>query len=149
MLRRFSIDGEDTNTAVTTILGLAGIANVRAEIYMLTLGSDATADNAWEGVLQRFTAAGTSTAVTPHDLSSNGFTALCVAGKIHTVEPTYTSGARCLAIWCHQRAPYMWQVRPGEGMGIVIPGTAANGAALQSITVSAAWNLGAGMHYVE
>jgi hypothetical protein len=145
--RRFAISGQDTNTAATSILGLTAIANVRLGIYFVFCGSDATADNAWEGTINRYTAAGTATAITPHGLDPDAPTALATAGQIHTVEPTYTAGAILLSIFQHQRAPYYFCVNKENAL--VIPGTAANGAGLSSITAATGFNLGSNWHYME
>ncbi len=76
MARRYSIDGQDTNTAATTILELRSTTAIRPAIYDLISGSDATpADNAAEYNLQRTTTVGTSTAVTPPRPSPSGSTA--------------------------------------------------------------------------
>jgi hypothetical protein len=145
--RGFAISGQDTNTAATTIIGLTAIANVRLAIIYIHCGSDATADNAWEGVVQRHTAAGTSTAITPEELDPDTPAALALAGQVHTVEPTYTAGALLLSIFCHQRAPFYFQAGPYNRL--VLPGTAANGASLQSITAATPFNLGSNWHYLE
>lgn len=145
--RRFSISGQDTNTAGTSILGLTAIANVRLGIYFVFCGSDASADNAWEGTINRYTGPGTATAITPHGLDPDAPTALATAGQIHTVEPTYTAGAILLSIFTHQRTPYYFYATK-ENM-LIFPGTALNGAGLSSITAAVAWNLGSNWHYVE
>lgn len=149
MARRYSIDGQDTNTAATTILGLTSAATVRPKIYDLTLGSDATpADAAAEYVLQRYTAAGTSTAVTPQALDNGDPAALASAGEAHSAEPTYTANAIMLQFAVNQRATYRWVAVPGGE--IVLPATAANGVGLQVISLSgSAYNVNVCMHFEE
>lgn len=149
MARRYSIDGQDANTAATTILGLTSAATVRPKIYDLSLGSDATpADMAAEYVLQRYTAAGTSTAVTPQALDSGDPASLASAGEAHTVEPTYTANAILLQFALNQRATYRWVAAPGGE--IVLPATAANGVGLQVISVSGTpVNVNACIHFEE
>lgn len=148
MARRYSVDGQDTNTASTTILGLTSAATIRPRIYDLILSSDATpADNAAEYVVQRYTAAGTSTSVTPQALDPADPAALAAAGEAHTVEPTYTSNALLLQFAVNQRATFRWVAAPGGEL--VLPATAANGAGVAVINVSSATNVNACLHYEE
>lgn len=149
MARRYSIDGQDTNTAGTSILGLTSAATVRPRVYDLIVGSDATpADNAAEYVLQRYTAAGTSTSVTPQALDSGDPASLCSAGEAHSVEPTYTANAILLQFALNQRATFRWVAAPGGE--IVLPATAANGVGLQVISIAgSAINVNACIHFEE
>lgn len=146
---RYSIDGQDTNTAATSIisLGQSGSPTKRGSVYYVQLGSDATADAAFEGVLQRCTALGTSTAVTPQLLDSADAAAGLAAGEAHTVEPTYTSNAIVLSLSGHQRATVQWYAPPGGE--IIIPSTASNGVGWQTITVTSAFNQVINIHYSE
>lgn len=151
MARRYSIDGQDTNTAATTILGLTSAATIRPGIYDLILGSDATpADMAAEYVLQRYTAAGTSTAVTPQALDPGDPASLAASttGEAHSAEPTYTANAILLQFPCNQRATFRWVAAP-EGE-LILPATAANGVGLQVISLAgSAVNVNTCWHYVE
>lgn len=149
MARRYSVDGQDTNTAATTILGLTSAATVRPKLYDMVMGSDATpADNAAEYVLQRYTAAGTVTAVTPQALDPGDPAALASAGEAHTVEPTYTSNAIMLQWAQNQRATFRWVAAPGGE--IVLPATAANGVGVQVIGIAgSAVNMNVTFHYEE
>lgn len=147
--RRYSIDGQDTNTAATSILGLTSASTIRPKVYDLVLGSDATpADNAAEYVLQRYTAAGTVTAVTPQALDPGDPAALASAGEAHSAEPTYTANAIMLQWAQNQRATFRWVAAP-EGE-IVLPATAANGVGIQVIGIAgSAVNTNALIHYAE
>ena len=149
MARRYSIDGQDTCTASTSILGLTSAATIRPHIYHMVVGSDsAAADNAAEFNLQRYTAAGTATGVTPQALDPSDPSALASSGEAHTVEPTYTSGAVMLNWAQNQRATFQWIATPGGE--IILPATAANGAGVQSITVpSSTFNTVITIHYEE
>ena len=149
MARRYSIDGQDTNTAATSILGLTSAATIRPKIYDLVMGSDATpADNAAEYVLQRYTAAGTVTAVTPAPLDPADPAALASAGEAHSVEPTYTANLILLQWAQNQRATFRWVAAPGGE--IVLPATAANGVGVQVIGIAgSAVNMNVTMHYEE
>ena len=149
MARRYSIDGQDTNTAATSILGLTSAATIRPKIYDLVMGSDATpADNAAEYVLQRYTAAGTVTAVTPTPLDPADPAALASAGEAHSAEPTYTANLILLQWAQNQRATFRWVAAPGGE--IVLPATAANGVGVQVIGIAgSAVNMNVTMHYEE
>jgi hypothetical protein len=148
-MARYSIDGQDTNTAATTILGLTGSAAVRPKIYDLTMGSDATpADNAAEYVLQRTTAAGTSTGVTPQPLDPLTSAAVTTAGEAHSAEPTYTANAILLQWAQNQRATYRWVAAPGGEL--IATATAANGIGLQVIGIAgSAVNMNVTIHFEE
>jgi hypothetical protein len=148
MARRYSIDGQDTNTAGTSILGLTSAATIRPRIYDVIVGSDAApADNAAEYVIQRYTAAGTATAVTPFALDPADPASLAAAGEAHSVEPTYTSNAILLHFALNQRATFRWVAAPGGEL--VMPATAANGAGLNVTNVSSATNCNVCFHYEE
>jgi len=148
MGRRYSIDGQGLNTAAKSILGLVSAATVRPRLYDLTVGSPAAvADNYGEYALQRFTAAGTATAVTPTPLDPADPAALSSAGENHTAEPTYTAGAILLRFALNQRATFRWVASPGAEL--VLPATAANGIGLQSLATSAAVIMDAVIHFEE
>ncbi len=148
MGKRYSIDGRDTNTLNTTILALISAATIRPKIYDLIMGSDDTpADNAAEYVLQRFTAPGTSTSVTPQPLDPADPAALASAGEAHSAEPTYTANQILLQWAQNQRATFRWVAAPGGE--IVLPASANNGAGVQVITVTGAVNVNCCVHYEE
>lgn len=126
MARRYAAVGSDTNNASTTMWSVTSAATIRPRIYEVIIGSVATpADNAWEFILGRTTAAGTSTAFTPIALDPADPAALAAAGFAHTVEPTYTANAQVLRLAGNQRAAVRWVAAPGGE--IVLPATAANG----------------------
>lgn len=149
MARRYSIDGQDTNTADTTILGLTSATTIRPRIYDLVMGSDATpADNAGEYVIQRTTGAGTSTSVTPTALDPGDPAATAAAGEAHSSEPTYTANAILLQWAQNQRATFRWVAAPGGE--IVLPATAANGIGLRVIGIAgSAVNMNCTIHFEE
>jgi hypothetical protein len=148
MPRNYSIDGRDTNTAATSILGLTSATTVRPKIYYVGIGSYGTpGDYGAEYQLGRYTAAGTSTAVTPQALDPADPAALSSAGEAHSAEPAYTANAVLLSIGVHMRDNYQWYAAPG--CEIVLPATAANGVGLSVIAVSTAWTACAVMHFAE
>ena len=108
----------------------------RGKLYDVIFGSEATpADNAFRYIVQRITAAGTSTAVTPQALDPGDAATEFDAGENHTIEPTYTAGAILLAVGLNQRATFRWVASPGGEL--VYPATASNGLGVQTPTSSA------------
>ena len=149
MGRRYAIDGAQAVAAPTdTCLGLTSTTAIRPSIYDVIFGSNATpADNALQWLLQRYTAAGTATAVTPQPLSAGDPAATATAGEDHTAEPTYAENAILLNISANQRSTQRWVASPGGE--IVLPATAANGAGLQPVHASFTGEVQATIHYEE
>ena len=150
MARRYSVTTSDTNTAATTIGGITSAATVRPHIYDILCGSDASpADNAASYAIQRYTAAGTSTAVVPQAIDpANASLALASAGKAHSGEPTYTSAAILLEWAQNQRVTFRWVASPSGTL--ILPATAANGAGAVVVAVGgSAVNTIIVFHYEE
>lgn len=131
---------EMNRTASTTLS--VGLVNAdatrprRGKFYDLVFGSEATpADNAFKWMLQRFTAAGTSTAVTPSPLDPADAATESDAGENSTIEPTYTAGLILLSVGLNQRATFRWVASPGGEL--TYPATASNGIGIQTPTSSA------------
>ena len=145
MGRRYSIDGAQAVASPTdTVLGLTSTAAIHDVIF----GSSATpADNALNWLLQRYTAAGTATSVTPAPLDPADPAATATAGQNHTAEPTYTAGAVLLDISANQRSTQRWVASPGGEL--VLPATAANGIGVQPVHTSFTGSVEATMHYEE
>jgi hypothetical protein len=119
----------------------------RGEIYDLVLGSEAApADNAFLYLVQRCSAAGTSTAVTPVPIDPADAATEADAGENHTVEPTYTANLYLLTIPLNQRATFRWIAT--EGGRLVYPATASNGIGIQTPTSSAVAIAGT-VHFCE
>lgn len=130
-----------TRTASTT-LSLGSITADatrprRGKLYEFQFGSHATpADNPFLYVIQRCTAAGTSTAVTPQAIDPADVATETDAGENHTVEPTYTANAILFKQPINQRSAYRWAaIRPGKEL--VWPATASNGVGIQTPTSTA------------
>ena len=136
MSRNYTISGARAVSSPTkTLLTLIGGTTNRPVLYDMILGSTATpADNALEFILQRCTAAGTSTAITPAPADTADPAAIATAGVNHTVEPTYTAGAILVDIAMNQRATQRWV--PSPGREIKLPATASNGVGLQPVHAS-------------
>lgn len=123
MAKYFASGVTGTAAAPQTALSVVG-GTVRLKIYDIILGSVATpADAQVTMSIRRFTAAGTSTAVTPEPLEGGGTAAVGVAGQTHSAEPTYAGIGMLIPI--HQRGTFRWVARQGGELCPVI--TAANG----------------------
>lgn len=148
-MKSYSIDGAQAVASPTdTVLGLTSATTVRPHIFHVLFGSTATpADNALQWLLQRYTAAGTATAVTPFPLDPANPAALSSAGENHTVEPTYTADAILLNLPLNQRASFPWFAR--EGRELVLPATAANGVGVQPVHASFTGSVESTIHYEE
>jgi hypothetical protein len=137
-----------SSTASVGTITADGSAPRRFKVFRVELGLSGTpADthNLWR--LQRCTAAGTSTAVTPQALDAGDPAAINDAGENHTVEPTYTANAIVLDRALHTRSPYSLFL--GPGYEFVCPGTAANGLGLHTPTVGSTIAGNATLHYEE
>lgn len=116
---RYSIIGEDTNTAATTQLYFVNSSNdpTRLKLYEVIIGSDtAPADNAATYHIRRVTNEnGTpgGTAVTPFPLDFDDQAARSTAVEAPTGEPTIAAGA-ALEIGINQRATFRWVAAPGS-----------------------------------
>ena len=148
--RKYCTTTVDTNTVNTTVGGLTSATTIRPSIYDIVIGSEATpADQAARFIFQRYTVAGTSTAVTPQALDPADPASLLAVttGQNHSAEPTYTANAIMLPIALNQRATYRWVAAPGGE--IVMPATAANGIGCQAVVVTSAYAVTVGWHHAE
>src|SRR5262245_28658915 len=149
MARNYSISGARAVASPTkTLLTLVGGTTIRPQLFDLVIGSTATpADNALEFILQRFTAGGTGTAVTPEPLDPADPAAIATAAVNHTVEPTYTSGKILMDIAMNQRATQRWV--PAPGREIKVPATSANGLGLQPVHSSFTGSVTGTIHFED
>ena len=136
-MKRFTINGNQAGGgAAVSILGLTSAATIRPAIVGVRLGfPDAPADYATKIQLNRHTAAGSSTTVTPEPDDPIMPAYLGSAGYNHSVEPTFTSGAVLLNAVFNQKDQFVWEMPIDRGK--ILPATAANGATLRFISVSA------------
>ena len=136
-------------------------------VTALTIGSNATtaqrnyvdeyvlsiqltpSDSQITHTIQRCTALGTNTAVTPAGADDGGDrVAQALIGKNHTVEPTLTANAFIIeAMNLNARATYRWVAAPGRE--IVTPATAANGLAFLALHASRTEDWGVQSHWME
>lgn len=149
MARKYATSGSSTVASPTdSTLGVTSATTIRPEIYYLTFGSIATpADTAMEWKLQRHTAAGTATSVTPTALDSGDPASTATSGSDHSAEPTYTAGAVLLDVPLNQRGTYQFTAR--QGCEFKLPATAANGATLYPIHASHTGDVSATIQFFE
>lgn len=119
----------------------------RGKLYDIIFGSEASpADNAFQWVIGRITAAGTSTGVTPVAIDPGDAVTESDAGENHTIEATYTANLTLLSISVNQRATFRWVAAPGGEL--VYPATASNGLGIKTPTASTV-AVTATVHYAE
>lgn len=135
---KYSVDMQRT-ASTTASLGVINAESTtqarRFKVYDVILGSEATpADAAILWTIQRCSAAGTTTAVTPQKLDPADAAALTEAGENATIEPTYTANEILLNVPLNQRATFRWVAAPGGEL--VFPATDENGFGVQTDTIS-------------
>lgn len=119
------------NLTVGVVYATVATALRRIKLYDFTIGVEsapASFANLWQW--KRFTAPGTSTAVTPNPLDVADPAMLGAAGRNNTVEPTYTVIMASKAL--NQQATYRWLAAPGSE--IIIPATDDNGLGIVTTT---------------
>lgn len=137
-MAKFAIECNRTASTAGT-LGTVGAVSTtqarRGRIYDLVFGSEATpADAALAWTVQRYTAKGTGTAVTPSALDPADAAFLGEATENSTIEPTYTANLVMLSVSLNQRATFRWVAAPGGEL--VYPATTANGFGIQTDVIS-------------
>lgn len=118
-----------TQTAASkTALTIISTAAIRPRICEFTLsnGGLVSTDQSYQVQLKRFTAAGTTTAVTPASTDSGDPAATFTAGSNATVEPTYTSNTTLRDLFVNPRSTFRW-VAYDQRSELIMPATAANG----------------------
>jgi hypothetical protein len=124
----YAAQGTQT-VAVRTALTLVSTVNARSRLieYKLSNVGNVSLDSQFEVLLQRFTAAGTTTAVTPTSVDpSDPPASLFTAGSNATVEPTYTAGEVIDATGVNPRSIYRWTAYDPSAE-ILMPAAASNG----------------------
>jgi hypothetical protein len=138
-MARYSASGSQTlTTSATSALSVTSNTSTvqRNWVYELTFGNVGTpADQVSIIVVQRVTAPGTATAVTPTLMDLADRAAQAVAGENHSSEPTYTSNTQVMEIPLNHRATFRW-VAPPNGE-IVCPATSGDGIGIHSLHASA------------
>jgi len=123
----YAAQGTQTASAKTALV-ITSTAAIRPRIieYKSSTTGAPNSDASYEIQLKRFTAAGTTTAVTPQSTDPNDPAATVIAGSNATVEPTYT-GNPIDDYGANPRATFRW-VAYDQRAEIILPATAANGA---------------------
>lgn len=153
MAKKYAVSDATQTTNTTTaktiaVVGSTTAAPVRPAIYDVIVGASGTpADNVLRFGIQRFTAAGTTTAKTPNALDPGDTAALAVCGVDASAEPTLTAAAILVVIAANQRATFRWVAAPdGELKG---PVTNANGLAVTSLSPAYTGATFATVHFWE
>lgn len=149
MARKYVLVGPSASgTGPATAIGLTATAVVRPGVSEILVGSSTTpADQTFQLTLGRFTAAGTSTALTPSPIDPADTPAIGIGGVTHSIEPTYTANQSLLNVSINQRATFRWMA--DQGYELKCPATAANGIGLVNTLASAAMVLRATLYFVE
>lgn len=123
----YTVQGTQTVTA-TTALTVVSASTIRPRVKKFTLSQQGTVsvDQNFRVQAKRFTAAGTTTAVTPAARDSGDPAATFTAGSNASAEPTYTSNTTQKDISVNPRGVVIWTaLDPADD--IILPATAANG----------------------
>ncbi len=137
MSRRFASPGSiaAVSSSFKTPLILGGSASIRPKIFHFVLSTTgAAADGVLEWTIQKATALGTTTAVTPRSLDpSDPTSATATAGSNASAEPTYTASSSLFDEGINQRATYTWNAWT-EGAQLVVPVAASNGLGISALS---------------
>jgi len=144
-MARYSASGSQTLTSsAVTALGLAAQSTAhRSMVYEMWFGNiGAPADLVTVHTVQRITADGSGTGVTPTALDAADRASQCTCLENHTSEPTYTSNTQLLEVPLNHRATFRWVAAPGGE--IVTPATDNNGIGFTALHASATtdWRVG-------
>lgn len=125
-----------------------GASQRRVKVFEFVFGSEgspADVANLWQ--IQRTSAAGTSTSVTPQLLDLADAAVVTIAGQNHTVEPTYTAGAVLHTVALNQKATYRWIAAPD--CELIIPATANAGIGIKTPTAGSSVAISALVYFQE
>jgi len=155
LARRFAEPGTiaAVSSSFKTTLLLTATAATRPKIFHFAVSTTgAAADGVLEWILQRSTAIGTTTAVTPRNIdATDPSTAVATAGSNATTEPTYTANSSLFDQGINQRATYTWNAWT-EGAQLVCATSANNGigiACLSSVAPAYTGVANAHIHHEE
>lgn len=123
----YSCQGSQTAAAKTALV-ITSTAAIRPRIIDVTLQQVGTpgSDSSYEVQMKRFTAAGTTTAITPASTDPNDPASTVIAGSNASAEPTYTANTLIRDWACNPRATFRW-VAYDQRAEVILPATAANG----------------------
>lgn len=134
----YRIQGTQT-AAAKTILTAVSAATVRPRLLAFNLSQVGTisVDSNFEVTVKRFTAAGTTTAVTPAAVDSGDPAATFTAGSNASAEPTYTASTVCDDMGINPRSIFRWAALEQRDE-VIMPATAANGIGWLLVTLGGA-----------
>lgn len=131
----YSTRGSMALIAADSVLSVISATTARPKVFDVVLSSSSTPnDYSAQFYLQRFSADGTGTSVTPQPLDFNDRAAVATSKHTYTVEPTLTANEILLQLAHNQRATVRWVAVPGREL--VIPALAGDGIAVVCIAVS-------------
>lgn len=147
-MSRYATTGAMALIAADTVLSMIAATTVRPRLYDLVLSSSSTPnDYSADFQLQRFSADGTGTSVTPQPLDFADVASLTTSKHTYTVEPTLTANEILLRLAHNQRATVRWVAAPGGEL--IIPALAGDGLALVCNAVSTQFTEVATMFFDE
>lgn len=134
-MSRYVTTGAMALIAADSILSVISATTARPKVFDVVLSSSSTPnDYSADFQLQRFSADGTGTSVTPQPLDFNDRAAVATSKHTYTVEPTLTANEILLRLAHNQRATVRWVAAPGAELAI--PALAGDGIALLCNAVS-------------
>lgn len=152
MARRFAEPGTiaAVSASFKTVISVISATTTRPKIFHFVVSTTgAAADGVLEWIIQRFTAVGTSTAITPRNLdATDPATAAATSGSNYTAEPTYTANSSLFDEGINQRATYTWNAWT-EGAQMVAPATASNGIGIATLSSVAPAYTGVGNAHIH
>ena len=132
---KYSTKGQMALIAADTVLSIISATTVRPTLTEIVLSSSSTPNDYSAGFLvQRFSADGTGTAVTPQALDFDDPVSITTSKQIYTIEPTLTAAEILLDIAHNLRATVRWVAQPGYGF--IVPKLTGDGLALVCEAVS-------------
>jgi len=132
---KFVTTGAMALIAADSVLSIISATTVRPRVSDILLSSSSTPnDYSADFQIQRFSADGTATAVTPQPLDFDDPVAITTSKHTYTAEPTLTANEILLRLAHNQRATVRWVAQPG--FELVCPKLAGDGVALVCNAVS-------------
>lgn len=144
----FSTHGAMALIAGDSTLSVIAATTVRPKIAHIVLSSSSSPnDYSAHFHLQRFSADGTATAVTPAKIDFDSGVALSTSKHTYTAEPTVTADEIVLNVGHNQRTTWQWVATPGREL--VIPALAGDGFAMVCKAVSTQFTEETTIHFDE
>lgn len=147
-MANYSTRGSMALIAADTVLSVIAATTVRPKVFDILISSPSTPnDYSAHFFLQRFSADGTGSAVTPQPLDFNERAAVATSKHTYTAEPTLTANEILLDMAMNQRATVRWVAVPGREL--VIPALAGDGLSLLCNAVSTQFTAAATIFFEE